>query len=57
MAKAQTFGDKSKKKKTDLGINVKVIKGFRNEKGAMSYVERFVNVKDISELDKVDVTK
>jgi hypothetical protein len=58
MAKAQTFGDKLKKKKsTDEGINVKVIKGFRTEKGSMNYLEKFVRINDISEIDKIDITK
>lgn len=58
MAKSQTFGDKLKKKKnTDEGINVKVIKGIRTEKGSMNYIERFVKINDISEIDKIDITK
>jgi hypothetical protein len=57
MAKTQTFGDKLKKKKADAGIHVKVIKGLKTEKGSLSYLERMVLVKDINELDKIDITK
>lgn len=57
MAKTQTFGDKLKKKKVDAGFHVKVIKGIRTEKGSMGYLERLVNVKDLSELDTIDITK
>jgi glycerol-3-phosphate responsive antiterminator len=57
MAKTQTFGDKLKKKKADDGIHVKVVKGVRTEKGSLAYLERFVKVNDLSELDKIDVSK
>jgi hypothetical protein len=56
MAKTQTFGDKLKKKKAlESGINVKVIKGFRSESGSVCYLEKFVKVNDLSELEKVEV--
>ena len=58
MAKQQTFGDKLKKKKqADVGINVKVIKGFRNDEGNMRFVEKFVRVNDVSEIGKIDINK
>jgi len=58
MAKSQTFSDKLKKKKTtEGGINVKVIKGFRTEKGTINYLERFVKVNDINEIENIDITK
>lgn len=58
MAKTQTFGDKLKKKKQmEAGINVKVIKGFPNENGTVNFVERFVRVADVSEIEKIDVSK
>jgi len=58
MAKQQTFGDKLKKKKqTDSGINVKVIKGFRTDEGNLRFLEKFVKVQDLNELTKVDISK
>jgi hypothetical protein len=57
MAKQQTFGDKSKSKVKDTSLNVKVIKGYRSEKGTVKYVTRFVKVKDIAEVDKIDISK
>jgi hypothetical protein len=57
MAKTQTFGDKVKKKKTDNRISVKVIKAYRTEEGNMRFMEKFVKVNDLNELDKIDVTK
>lgn len=56
MAKVQTFADKLKKQKQEeLGIQVKVIKGYRTEKGSVAYNEKYVNIKDISEIDKIDL--
>jgi hypothetical protein len=56
MAKTQTFGDKLKKKKAlSTGINVKVIKGFKTETGSVGYVEKFVKVNDLTELEKLEV--
>ena len=58
MAKQQTFGDKSKKKKGDEKIYVKVIKGVPSPKtSALRFLESFVTVKDLAELDKMDFTK
>lgn len=56
MAKTQTFGDKSKKAK-DTTIHVKVVKGFRSEKGTTKYVTRFVKVADVAQVDKIDISK
>ncbi|MFN8362004.1 MAG: hypothetical protein U0264_19020 [Candidatus Kapaibacterium sp.] len=57
MAKQQTFGDKLKKKSADSRINVKIIKGFRSDKGSIKFVERFVKVNDLAEVDKIDISK
>ncbi|MBK9249851.1 MAG: hypothetical protein IPM69_17550 [Ignavibacteria bacterium] len=57
MAKQQTFGDKLKKKAVDSRINVKIIKGFRSDKGSIKFVERFVKVNDLAEVDKIDISK
>ncbi|MCU0424336.1 MAG: hypothetical protein MUF71_01790 [Candidatus Kapabacteria bacterium] len=56
MAKTQTFGDKSKKAK-DTSLNVKVVKGYRSEKGTTKYVTRFVRVADVGQVDKIDISK
>lgn len=57
MAKQQTFGDKTKRKTGDTKINVKVIKAFRSEKGTTKYMERFVKVDDIGQVDTIDITR
>ena len=57
MAKTQTFGDKLKKKKLDTTINIKVIKGYKSDEGTTKFVERFVKVNDLSEIDKIDINK
>jgi hypothetical protein len=57
MAKTQTFGDKQKKKAADSKISVKVIKAFRSDKGTIKFVERFVKVDDISQAEKIDITR
>jgi hypothetical protein len=58
MAKQQTFGDKLKKKKqADVGINVKVIKGMKGDAGTLRFVEKFVRVNDMADLDKMDFNK
>jgi hypothetical protein len=57
MAKTQTFGDKLKKKKADTSITVKVIKGYKSDEGTTKFVEQFVKVNDLSEIDKVDINK
>jgi hypothetical protein len=56
MAKTQTFGDKSKKTK-DTTLNVKVVKGFRSEKGTIKFITRFVKVADVGQVDKIDISK
>ncbi len=57
MAKAQTFGDKAKGKVKDTSLNVKVIKGYRSDKGTTKFLVRFVKVKDVGEVDKIDISK
>jgi hypothetical protein len=57
MAKAQTFGDKSKKKAGDNKLSVKVIKAYRSEKGTTKFLERFVKVDDLGQLDKMEITR
>lgn len=56
MAKQQTFGDKSKGKIKDTSLNVKVIKGYRSESGSIKFVTRFVKVRDVAEVDKIDIS-
>lgn len=56
MAKTQTFGDKLKKdSKKPQFINVRVIKGYRSERGSIKYLERFVRVNDLAEVEKIDL--
>lgn len=54
MAKQQTFGDKGKKKAGSNRISVKVIRGFRGETGTVKFKERFVQVEDLGQLDKLN---
>lgn len=58
MAKTQTFGDKQKKGKVIDFIPVKVIKWYKDEdRSSVRSLEKFVRIKDLSELDKIDVNK
>jgi len=59
MAKQQTFGDKLKKKKlVDDNINVRVVQGLQSElRGTVRFVNLMVKVKDLNELEKIDITK
>ncbi len=57
MAKAQSFGDKSKKKGGPQKVSVKVIKAFRSETGTVKFVERFLKVDDISQVDAQSITR
>ncbi len=58
MAKTQTFGDKLKKKKGDDKTWVKVISWYNCDKrGTLRQLDRLVGVKDIAEVDKLEVTK
>jgi hypothetical protein len=58
MAKQQTFGDKSKKGKGSDLIPVKVIKWFHDDsRGSLRVMEKFVNVKDLNELNKIEVNR
>lgn len=58
MAKTQTFGDKQKKGKVIDFIPVKVIKWYKDEtRESVRSLEKFIRVKDLSELDKIDINK
>ena len=58
MAKTQTFGDKQKKGKVIDFIPVKVIKWYKDDvRSTVRSLERFVRVKELSELDNIDVNK
>lgn len=57
MAKQQTFGDKLKKKKGDDRISVKVIKGYRSEIGSTRFLEKFVKIESMDQIDKVDISR
>lgn len=55
MAKTQTFGDKLKKKKGDDKVSVKVIKAYRSEVGTTRFLEKFVKIDDMTQIDKIDI--
>lgn len=58
MAKQMSFMDKVKKKtKTEVGYNVKVIKGYRTPEGNLRFFHKFVRVDDLNELSKIDISK
>lgn len=57
MAKTQTFGDKLKKKKISEKPTVKIIKGFKGEDGNTHFLETFVKIDDIANVEKVEITK
>ncbi|MFH1049638.1 MAG: hypothetical protein V1779_01765 [bacterium] len=59
MAKQQTFGDKlKKKKKVDDNISVRVVQGLQSElRGTVRFVDLMVKVKDLNELENIDITK
>lgn len=52
MAKQQTFVDKSKKKGISDMISVKVVMSERSAKGSYKFNERFVQVKDLADVEK-----
>lgn len=53
MAKVQTFADKAKGKKKDLGITVKMIKTVKTEKGTYKFNEKFVRIDDIAKVTEL----
>ncbi|MCX6147737.1 MAG: hypothetical protein NTW25_10905 [Candidatus Kapabacteria bacterium] len=58
MAKVQTFGDKSKKGKVADFTTVKVIKWYKDDtRNSLRILERLVNVKDLNELNSIDVNR
>jgi hypothetical protein len=57
MAKAQTFGDKLKKKKAEEKPVVKVIKGFKGNDGTVRFVEQFVKIDDINQVEQIDINR
>jgi len=53
MAKQQTFADKAKAKKKDVGITVKMIKTIKTEKGSFKFNEKFVKLDDINKVTEL----
>ncbi|MBK6913442.1 MAG: hypothetical protein IPJ03_11470 [Ignavibacteriales bacterium] len=53
MAKQQSFADKAKSKKKQDGVNVKVIKTVKTEKGTFKFHERFVRLDDVSKVSEI----
>lgn len=57
MAKQQSFMDKAIKgmKKEEKGVYVKVIKAYRTAKGSIRFRKKMVKLKDISEIEKIEL--
>lgn len=53
MAKQQTFADKAKKVRKDLGVNVKVIKTVKTGKDTFKFSERYVRMDDVSKVTEI----
>lgn len=53
MAKQQSFADKAKGKKKTEGVNVKLIKAVKSNKGTVKFNERFVRLDDISKVTEI----
>ena len=53
MAKQQTFADKAKAKKKDVGITVKLIKTIKTEKGSFKFNEKFIKLDDINKVSEL----
>ncbi|MBZ0200612.1 MAG: hypothetical protein K8H86_12145 [Ignavibacteriaceae bacterium] len=53
MDKSQSFADKSKAKKKEVGVNVKVIRAMKSEKGTIKFNEKFVKLDDISKVTDI----
>lgn len=53
MAKQQSFADKSKAKKKVEGVNVKLIKAVKTNKGTYKFNERFVKIDDINKVTDI----
>ncbi len=53
MAKQQSFADKSKAKKKAEGVNVKLIKAVKSNKGTYKFNEKFVKIDDISKVTDI----
>ncbi len=53
MAKVQSFADKAKKTKQQSGVNVKVVKSVKSEKGTYKFNEKFVKIDDIAKVTDI----
>jgi len=53
MAKQQSFSDKAKAKKKQDGVQVKVIKATKSDKGTFKFSERFVKLEDVSKVTEI----
>jgi hypothetical protein len=53
MAKQQTFAEKSKAKKKESTVNVKLIKTVKTAKGTYKFNEKFVKIDDISKVSEL----
>ncbi len=57
MAKQQSFGDKLKKKKIAEKPTVKIIKGYKGDDGNTHFLETFVKIDEVANVDKLEITK
>jgi hypothetical protein len=53
MAKQQTFAEKSKVKKKEGAITVKLIKTVKTSRGTYKFNERYVKISDISKISEI----
>lgn len=53
MAKQQSFGDKSKSKKQQSGVNVKVVKAMKSTKGTFKFNERFIKLESVDKVTEI----
>ena len=53
MAKKQTFADKAKGKSEKAGINVKVVKSVKTDKGNYKFQESYVKLDDINKVSTI----
>lgn len=53
MAKQQSFAEKTKTKKKEAGVNVKLIKAVKSANGNYKFNEKFVKVDDINKVTEL----
>lgn len=53
MAKKQTFAEKAKGKGAKAGVNVKVVKTVKTDKGSYKFQENFIKLDDVSKVTTI----